>query len=1322
MILFHGPVEMSVFVDYQLPTEGEVTLKTHVSWHTRHPLLAVASFDQDNGGQLSVYQEVEGSVAPIATGLTGSGSHQIMAVSWNPVHKLLVLSWESAELSYWTESKKDILDIPSSHKQAVNLMCWNSTGTRFLSIDVEGTCIGWRLDGADQLSSIYHHELKDSLTDIVFRRERSRGNEDDDETEFDMIEDTMAGEESLYNPSARWKDMSHGANDFYLSSTSGVIFYVNENGSCGDVAQTDGSIKKLLHNAELDLLIAVTESLSLVMFHIQDDGTLEPHSKFKLSGRTSDINVIWAGPLTLALSCGESLVRMWHVGSGHNFVLSLDDYHLLQTAEIITSLAYESSKKLLVVSTTHGQILAWKKAATHKSNLPEEETWKPQLLTQLHGAVKTITTNRRVLAIMTTTDIFLLREQEQCFHLKDEVALVQISAQSLYVESLGKEAFFMLNAEAQVKKAVTAGSNAIAILSDKKVLVYEISSGFDSAKLVGSFESVARELQLHEHSLYLLSSDKIEVKTFQGTLKQSLTFTEEEGRPMCLDICGSFLTCGTEGGWIKMWNLSRREARPHSLPKHILGKNNNLFLNLSRPTARATSTSESQKGSQGDSHIYGKIPFSHHWDPDDPKLLICEAGFPFLNEDASTANFTNLLAARCPHPQFYLWSHTAGLGLAPISRAKSVSIFGEMILQEQPKPKARVIKQPMKEFEGLSECDKSTREAIMNFSFYLTCGNMDEAFKSIRVIKNEAIWKNLAQMCVKTRRLDVAMVCLGKMGNARGARALRLAADTEDLPSKVALLALNLGMVSEAEELYRASNRFDLLNKLYQDMGQWDKAIEVAQKNDRIHLRNTYYNYGQCLEAKEEIWDAISMYEKSGTHHFESKNKSLYKWWAQYLESVSEMEAAIHYYELAQDYLSWSGVYCYCNNLEKASEIANESGDRAACFHLGRNFENLERMQEAIHFFTRAQAYSNAMRICKECELEDQLQNLALLGSPREMVDAAQYYQDKPGYQDRAVLLYHKAGYINKALDLAFQLKDHASLQVIANELGDQTDPELLKKCSHFFLEHGQYEKAVDLLALSKNYEEALNICMQHYVPITEELAQKLTVDKEDAADPEFRIRILEKIGECCLLQENYQLAAKKFTQAGNRVQAMKALLKSGDVEKIVFFANVSRQKELYIMAANYLQSADWRKDQELLKHIVNFYTKGKAFDMLAGFYDTCAQIEIDEYQNYEKALKAVTEAARTYAKCDDPSLADTKERVQMKIKQLTEFVQIQRLYSTNRDEAIQHCQHLLMDPNLDLAVRRGDVYGFMVEHYVKEQNFQQAYSLLQEMQEQIQE
>ena len=41
----------------------------------------------------------------------------------------------------------------------------------------------------------------------------------------------------------------------------------------------------------------------------------------------------------------------------------------------------------------------------------------------------------------------------------------------------------------------------------------------------------------------------------------------------------------------------------------------------------------------------------------------------------------------------------------------------------------------MRDFVGLENSDKLTREAMLNFSFFLSIGNMDEAFKAIKTIK-----------------------------------------------------------------------------------------------------------------------------------------------------------------------------------------------------------------------------------------------------------------------------------------------------------------------------------------------------------------------------------------------------------------------------------------------------------------------------------------------------------------------------------------------------------------------------------------------------------
>ena len=91
-----------------------------------------------------------------------------------------------------------------------------------------------------------------------------------------------------------------------------------------------------------------------------------------------------------------------------------------------------------------------------------------------------------------------------------------------------------------------------------------------------------------------------------------------------------------------------------------------------------------------------------------------------------------------------------------------------------------------------------------------------------------------------------------------------------------------------------------------------------------------------------------------------------------------------------------------------------------------------------------------------------------------------------------------------------------------------------------------------------------------------------------DAAETEFRSKCLLQLAQCCESRANYHLAAKKYTQAGDKARAMQSLLKSGDTEKICFFANVARQAKIYILAANYLQSLDWHNDDgKIMKDII---------------------------------------------------------------------------------------------------------------------------------------
>jgi intraflagellar transport protein 140 len=554
-------------------------------------------------------------------------------------------------------------------------------------------------------------------------------------------------------------------------------------------------------------------------------------------------------------------------------------------------------------------------------------------------------------------------------------------------------------------------------------------------------------------NVYSVEGDVVQVRNFQGIIKQSLSFTEVEGAPLLLDICKSFLVVGTFNGYIKLWDISRREAKQHFSAK-CMAELIESFAGLVSIKCNCTGTrisvianqvdrgkavpspqiyiwdadldtllsfdfstaSNSSNGTEDDDcvvtgreelvkDVRDRYPVSHYWDGSDSRLLICEAkrlserdkpnlvasktdtqsetfkGVMVVSLFATPENgvllhdsipldskYTGLIGIDIPYLYFCkkvahvdnqpstITSHPQDSRgqLAPLETMLSPQTEYHMIAQR-----------PMRDFAGLEDSDTAAKTAMMDFSYYVTVGNMDEAFKAIKLIKSESVWENMARMCVKTKRLDVAFVCLGNMGHARGAKALRQAMKEPEVDARVAMLAIQLGMKEEAEALYKSCGRHDLLNQLYQAQDKWTESVHVAETNDRVHLRTTYYNFAQHSEASGDLPAAINAYEKSDTHRTEvprllyddpsdlegyvlkSKDRALHRWWAQYLESTGDMDNALQFYDAAHDYVSLVRVLCYCSRIDHAVEVANDSGDKAASYHLARQFENMVSIQNS---------------------------------------------------------------------------------------------------------------------------------------------------------------------------------------------------------------------------------------------------------------------------------------------------------------------------------------------------------------------------------------
>jgi intraflagellar transport protein 140 len=103
----------------------------------------------------------------------------------------------------------------------------------------------------------------------------------------------------------------------------------------------------------------------------------------------------------------------------------------------------------------------------------------------------------------------------------------------------------------------------------------------------------------------------------------------------------------------------------------------------------------------------------------------------------------------------------------------------------------------MRDFVGMDAVNEGTRKALLDFSYNLTLGKLDEAYRAVKTIGSVTIWENMAQMCIKTKRLDVAEVCLGNMGHARGAAAVRASRKEGSVELSIGILSIKLGLLDD---------------------------------------------------------------------------------------------------------------------------------------------------------------------------------------------------------------------------------------------------------------------------------------------------------------------------------------------------------------------------------------------------------------------------------------------------------------------------------------------------------------------------------------------
>lgn len=114
-------------------------------------------------------------------------------------------------------------------------------------------------------------------------------------------------------------------------------------------------------------------------------------------------------------------------------------------------------------------------------------------------------------------------------------------------------------------------------------------------------------------------------------------------------------------------------------------------------------------------------------------------------------------------------------------------------------------------------------------------------------------------------------------------------------------------------------------------------------------------------------------------------HREVHRWWAEYLESVGDTDAALQHYEMAEDYFSMVRVLYYSGNPKRALEVVEETKNRRGAYHLARQLSQetevicsqphpvrsyscspqMASIRRAIQLFRMAQCYAPAIQLAK---------------------------------------------------------------------------------------------------------------------------------------------------------------------------------------------------------------------------------------------------------------------------------------------------------------------------------------------------------------------
>jgi intraflagellar transport protein 140 len=617
------------------------------------------------------------------------------------------------------------------------------------------------------------------------------------------------------------------------------------------------------------------------------------------------------------------------------------------------------------------------------------------------------------LAVVTEDGAAILNESIIRAEVCSDLFVTQESSHelSIFIPGLAEPKF--IQTAIQIK-GLSLGRSCFVVWNNKVAKIFRVDSQtlrvecIETLKSTGTSMAIADTSYIVDEAWFVAEASVVKINNFKGIQKGVVNFSEAEGNPAYLDVHGKYLAIVTTKGCIKVCDVhtpkqpkqlgtagyfettTRLQSTVKMIKVNSSGTLIAILCNIIEGTDQINYPDsklfifDRNKGCTifYDFKSQKRYPISVFWDESDDRLLACETVFlrdaskgKMLKQKQSAESETKGSDTESfEGPEVFIMFASSDNGILMQDSMRTPPNIGPLMGLVAPKlyyrkpfnsgirdedqnygnwfpvPSTHILYRIMRDFVGIDNVTEGVKSSLLDFSYFLTLGKLDDAYRVVREINSPAIWENMAQMCVKTKRLDVAEVCLGNMGHARGAAAVRESKKEGNIDVAIGVLAIQLGLIDDAATIFIDCNRFDLLNNLYQSSGRWRKAIQVAENKDRIHLKTTHYNYAKYLESIGNIPEAIEHFQLSNNARQEvprmlfhlgrmeelsefvmqTEDSTLLKWWASYLESIGRLDRAKKFYNKAKDYLSLVRIACF--------QVTKES--LGVCliliYHLGR--------------------------------------------------------------------------------------------------------------------------------------------------------------------------------------------------------------------------------------------------------------------------------------------------------------------------------------------------------------------------------------------------